>query len=98
MGFKNKPPMDLGKTLYSESFSQGMEGVVGWFYISGDKAVKIVFPERPGQLPIRQNPFFDLNHAGQDQGSAIPFRACTGIGVRYWCDAVGINQRKILDE
>jgi len=39
MGLENEPLVDFHKTLRAETFSQGIEGVVGWLDIVSDEPV-----------------------------------------------------------
>ena len=71
--------MDFHKTLRPETFSQGIEGVVGRLDIPGDEPVKIVLSENFGQLPVRQDAFFDLDDPRQNQKNVVSFWTDTGV-------------------
>jgi len=98
MGLENEPFMDFHKARRPETFSQGVEGIVSWLDIIGDEPVEIVLPENFGQLPIRQDAFFDLDDPSQDQKNIVSFRTDAGVTIDYRGDGIHVDGRKVGDE
>ncbi len=98
MGLENKPLVDFYKTLRPETFSQGIEGVVGWLDIFGDEPVKVVLSENFGQLPVRQDAFFDLDDPRQNRKNIVSFRTDTGVTIDYRGDGIHVDGGKIGDK
>ena len=86
VGLENEPFVDFHKALRPETFSQGIEGVVGRLDIVGDEPVKIVLSENFGQLTVRQDTFFDLDDPCQDQKNAESLWTDTCVVVDDWLD------------
>jgi len=57
--------MNFRETIDAKPSSQGIESVMSRLAIVGDEPVKIVLFQRPGQLPICQDEFFDLENSGK---------------------------------
>lgn len=98
MSLENKPFMDFHKTLRPQPSPQGVEGVVGRLDIPGGETVKVVLSQNLGQLPVRQDTFFDLDDARQNQKNVVSFGTDAGVAVNHRGDGIHVDGGKVGNE
>jgi len=59
---------------------------------------KIILSQNFGQLPVRQDAFFDLDDPRQNQKNVVSFRTDTGVTIDYWGDGIHVDGGKVGNE